>query len=82
MKNVLENVAKLMAVISGFYVIIICLQPVDGGENMGIGGIGGWSAVITAVFVVTVGYLYYRRLSEVDDLKSQIGYYKSKDSKK
>ncbi len=77
-KKLLEDLAKAVALLSGFYVAIICLQPTDGGENMGVRGIGGWSAVITAIFVITTAYSYYRKTEEIDDLKNRLKSYETK----
>jgi preprotein translocase subunit SecY len=70
--RLLESIAKTLAVLSGFYVIVLCLQPKDGGENGGIGGIGGYSAIITAIFVITVAYVIYRQVVTIGDLKTQV----------
>ncbi len=77
--RILENTAKTLAVLSGFYVIVLCLQPKDGGENGGVSGIGGYSAVITAIFVITVAFIILRQLQTITDLKSEVDFHKHKN---
>ncbi|MBI2589078.1 hypothetical protein HYW35_02665 [Candidatus Saccharibacteria bacterium] len=77
--NSILSVAKFVAVVDGF-ILALQLLPYGAWDGApGVANIDGWQAVMVAIFIISIVYLWYRDHEEIDELKRQLKYYETKN---
>jgi hypothetical protein len=68
----LLEVWTIFVLLLGVGIFLICIQPIDGGPNGGVRGIGGINALVTAIYAIASGFLLIRLSLRIDELRSDL----------
>lgn len=65
----LVELLTIFVLLLGALLFIICLQPIDGGPNGGVRGIGGLNALMTAIYVIASGVMLIKLSIQITELE-------------